>query len=40
MFSLTNDAKKRINTISQYTDLGSGFNISMRDLEIRVLVIF
>ena len=33
--SLTNDAKKRINTISQYTDLGSGFNISMRDLEIR-----
>ena len=33
--SLTNDAKKRISTISQYTDLGSGFNISMRDLEIR-----
>ena len=33
--SLTNEAKKRINAIIQYTDLGSGFNIAMKDLEIR-----
>ncbi|NWK56987.1 transcription-repair coupling factor [Verrucomicrobiaceae bacterium N1E253] len=29
------DARKRINAIKQYTALGSGFNIAMRDLEIR-----
>ena len=31
----TADARKRINAIRNYTDLGSGFKIAMRDLEIR-----
>ena len=31
----TSDARKRINAIRQYTELGSGFKIAMRDLEIR-----
>jgi transcription-repair coupling factor (superfamily II helicase) len=31
----TGDAKKRVNAIKQYTALGSGFRIAMRDLEIR-----
>ena len=31
----TGDAKKRINAMKQYTALGSGFKIAMRDLEIR-----
>ncbi len=31
----TGDARKRINAIRQYTALGSGFKIAMRDLEIR-----
>ena len=29
------DARKRVNAIKQYTALGSGFRIAMRDLEIR-----
>ncbi len=29
------DARKRINAIQQYTALGSGFKVAMRDLEIR-----
>jgi transcription-repair coupling factor (superfamily II helicase) len=29
------DAKKRLQTIEQYSELGSGFQISMRDLDIR-----
>ncbi len=29
------DARKRVNAIKQYTALGSGFKIAMRDLEIR-----
>lgn len=29
------DAKKRISAMKQYTELGSGFKIAMRDLEIR-----
>ena len=33
--AINNDAKKRITAINQYSDLGSGFNISMKDLEIR-----
>ena len=33
--TITNDAKNRISAINQYSDLGSGFNISMKDLEIR-----
>lgn len=33
--TLTNDARKRLQTIEQFSDLGSGFNIAMRDLDIR-----
>ena len=29
------DARRRVSAIKQYTDLGSGFKIAMRDLEIR-----
>jgi transcription-repair coupling factor (superfamily II helicase) len=32
---LSNTAKKRLETISEFTDLGSGFQIAMKDLEIR-----
>ena len=32
---LLTDARKRINAIKQYSSLGSGFKIAMRDLEIR-----
>jgi len=32
---INGDARKRINAIQQYTALGSGFKIAMRDLEIR-----
>ena len=32
---INSDARKRINAIQQYTALGSGFKIAMRDLEIR-----
>ncbi|MEJ5351160.1 MAG: transcription-repair coupling factor [Melioribacteraceae bacterium] len=33
--SVTKKAVKRLQAIEEYTDLGEGFNISMRDLEIR-----
>ncbi|MCG3153752.1 MAG: Transcription-repair-coupling factor [bacterium] len=33
--SLSNEAIKRLETIEEFTDLGSGFQIAMRDLEIR-----
>lgn len=33
--AMTNDARKRITALEQFTDLGSGFNIAMKDLEIR-----
>lgn len=33
--AMTNDARKRITALEQYTELGSGFNIAMKDLEIR-----
>ncbi|MBT8260045.1 MAG: transcription-repair coupling factor, partial [Bacteroidia bacterium] len=33
--AMTNDARKRISALEQYTELGSGFNIAMKDLEIR-----
>ncbi len=33
--SLLNDVRKRISAIRQYSTLGSGFKIAMRDLEIR-----
>ncbi len=32
---LEKDARKRLNAIQDYTELGSGFNIAMEDLEIR-----
>lgn len=32
---LTSDAMKRLKVISQYSELGSGFKIAMKDLEIR-----
>ena len=32
---LTADARKRLNTLEEFSDLGSGFNIAMRDLDIR-----
>ncbi|MGV6860871.1 MAG: transcription-repair coupling factor [Putridiphycobacter sp.] len=35
MHSLPSDSRKRLEAISQFTELGSGFNISMRDLDIR-----
>jgi len=33
--SLSSEAQKRLKAISEYSDLGSGFNIAMRDLDIR-----
>lgn len=33
--SITEDAYKRLEAIAEHTDLGSGFKIAMRDLEIR-----
>ncbi|MXV39251.1 transcription-repair coupling factor [Flavobacteriaceae bacterium Ap0902] len=35
LVTLTNEARKRLQAIEQFTDLGSGFNIAMKDLEIR-----
>ena len=32
---LTSDARKRLRTLEEFSDLGSGFNIAMRDLDIR-----
>jgi len=33
--AMTEDARKRITALEQFTELGSGFNIAMKDLEIR-----
>ncbi len=33
--TLTQDARKRLKAITDFADLGSGFNIAMRDLDIR-----
>jgi transcription-repair coupling factor (superfamily II helicase) len=33
--SLTEEAQRRLSTLSDYTELGSGFKIALRDLEIR-----
>lgn len=33
--TLTNEARKRLSTIEEFSDLGSGFNVAMRDLDIR-----
>lgn len=35
MSTLTEEARKRLTAIEQFSDLGSGFHIAMRDLEIR-----
>ena len=35
MSTLTTEARKRLKTIEEFSDLGSGFNIAMRDLDIR-----
>jgi transcription-repair coupling factor (superfamily II helicase) len=35
MSTLTSDARKRLRTIEEFSDLGSGFNIAMKDLDIR-----
>jgi len=35
MSTLTPEARKRLQAIEQFSDLGSGFNIAMRDLDIR-----
>ncbi|MDX1651189.1 MAG: transcription-repair coupling factor [Brumimicrobium sp.] len=32
---LTSEAKKRLNALVQFSDLGAGFNIAMKDLDIR-----
>lgn len=33
--TLTNEARQRLKTIEEFSDLGSGFNIAMRDMDIR-----
>lgn len=35
MSSLSDEARKRLRAIEEFADLGSGFNIAMRDLDIR-----
>ena len=35
MSTLTSEARKRLTAIEQFSDLGSGFSIAMRDLDIR-----
>ncbi|HRI60097.1 MAG TPA: transcription-repair coupling factor [Saprospiraceae bacterium] len=35
MSVLTQEARKRLRTIEEFTDLGSGFQVAMRDLDIR-----
>ncbi|MBC7890082.1 MAG: transcription-repair coupling factor [Ferruginibacter sp.] len=35
MSTLPTDSRKRLNTLEQYSELGSGFQIAMRDLDIR-----
>lgn len=35
MSTLTQESRKRLTTLEQYSDLGSGFQIAMRDLDIR-----
>jgi transcription-repair coupling factor (superfamily II helicase) len=34
--TLTNEARKRLKAIEEFSELGSGFDIAMRDLDIRV----
>ncbi len=35
VLTLTQDARRRLHAIEEFSDLGSGFNIAMRDLDIR-----
>lgn len=35
MHSLTNEARQRLRTLEEFSDLGGGFQIAMRDLDIR-----
>jgi transcription-repair coupling factor (superfamily II helicase) len=35
MASITDDARRRLRAIEAFSDLGSGFNIAMQDLDIR-----
>lgn len=35
LHALTADARKRLKTIEEFSDLGSGFNVAMRDMDIR-----
>jgi len=35
IYTLTDDAKRRLHAIEEFSDLGSGFNVAMRDLDIR-----
>ncbi len=35
IYTLPDESKKRLQTLEQFSDLGSGFQISMRDLDIR-----
>ena len=35
MSALTTEARKRLKTLEEFSELGSGFNIAMRDLDIR-----
>lgn len=35
MLGLTNDARRRLHAIEEFSELGSGFNVAMRDLDIR-----
>lgn len=35
LFTLSDDSRKRLRTIEQFSDLGSGFQIAMKDLDIR-----
>ena len=35
LVSITDDARRRLKAIEEFSDLGSGFNISMQDLDIR-----
>jgi transcription-repair coupling factor (superfamily II helicase) len=35
MIGLTNDARRRLQAIEEFSELGSGFNVAMRDLDIR-----
>lgn len=35
IYTLTDDARRRLQAIEEFSDLGSGFNVAMRDLDIR-----